>query len=98
MGQRAEFTVLWLLRKSPVRERLSRDRFQSTYASIANLHITTAGHGYASSVHVDHNSEYFVRYVDCINVSSRNESVSCHHGIFVWTIFSGHRPAFGLFV
>ena len=60
---------------------------------LANLHITTVGHGYNSYIHVDHNRMYHhlscpVRHV----MFHSHEPFTRHHRIFLWQTFPGDYP------
>lgn len=56
---------------------------------LANLHITTVGHGYSSNLHVDHKRTYhhFSRPVRHVMFHS-HEPFTRHHRIFLWQTFS----------
>jgi len=61
---------------------------------LANLHITTVGHGYSSNLHVDHNRAYhhFLRSVLHAMFHS-HEPFTRHHRIFLWQTFPRDYPA-----
>jgi hypothetical protein len=62
-------------------------------SSLANLHITTVGHGYSSNLHVDHRRA--CRYLP---VHARHEMLysheplTCHHRVFLWQAFPRDYP------
>ena len=47
---------------------------------LANLHITTLGHGYSSNVHVDHSRTcYYAPAISCSKMLRSDEPFPCHH-------------------
>jgi endoplasmic reticulum-Golgi intermediate compartment protein 2 len=60
---------------------------------LANLHITTVGHGYSSNLHVDHNRTYhhFSRPVRQVIFHS-HEPFTRHHRILLWQTFPRDYP------
>lgn len=60
---------------------------------LANLHITTVGHGYSSNFHVDHNRMYhnFSR-PERLVIFHSHEPFTRHHRIFLWQTFPGDYP------
>ena len=67
-------------------------RYVNIIIGIANLHITTIGHGYASYEHVDHTSRLRTIMSDSIRDKLlRNEPLTHHHGIFFWLFLPRNR-------
>jgi len=54
--------------------------YPSSMLPLANLHITTLGHGYSSNVHVDHSRTcHYPPLNPCVNMLRSHEPFPCHH-------------------
>lgn len=63
-------------------------------SSLANLHITTVGHGYSSNLHVDHSGTcHHLPLYACHELLRSYEPFTCHHRVFLWQAFPGDHPA-----